>query len=139
MSGLSSFWKERLVIRIHFMDTSHPNNKQSENRLWDGLEMFLTHWATGQRNLGDVFSLLRYLLFISNMEWQISAMVSMFCISKTSSKRILRVKLLYRRAFIYSLKVVTKNSQHLVENLTILAAFHVKTDIIGDKKESYNI
>ena len=54
--------------------------------------------------------------------------------SITSWKRISRVKLLYRRAYVYSLKVVTENSQHLVENLTILAAFHVKTDIVGDNK-----
>ena len=54
--------------------------------------------------------------------------------SITSWKRILRVKLLYRRAFVYSLKVVTKYSQHLIENLTILAVFHVKTDIVGDNK-----
>ena len=54
--------------------------------------------------------------------------------SITSWKRILRVKLLYRRAFVYSLKVVTENSQHLIEHLTILAAFHVKTDIVGDNK-----
>ena len=46
----------------------------------------------------------------------------------------MRVKLLYRRAFVYSLKVVTENSQHLIEHLTILAAFHVKTDIVGDNK-----
>ena len=43
LSGESSFSKERFVIRIHFKDTSHSNNKRPENRLWDGLEMFLTH------------------------------------------------------------------------------------------------
>ena len=59
--------------------------------------------------------------------------------SITSWKRILRVKLLYRRAFVYSFEVVTKYSQHLHEHLTKMKAFHVKTDIIGDKKESYNI
>lgn len=45
--------------------------------------------------------------------------------SITSWKRILRVKLLYRRAFVYSLKVVTENSQHLIEHLTKMIAFHL--------------
>ena len=45
--------------------------------------------------------------------------------SITSWKRILSVKLLYRRAFVYSLKVVTENSQHLHEHLTKMKAFHL--------------
>ena len=53
-----------------------------------------------------------------------------------SWKRILRVKLLYRRAFAYSLKVVTKNSQHLHEQLTKMKAFHlVQTITVKSTRE----
>ena len=62
-----------------------------------------------------------------------------FLYSKSSWSRALRVGYLNRRTFVYSFEVVTKYSQHLHEHLTKMKAFHVKTDIIGDKKESYNI